>query len=137
MKTYTVIDHTADIGIEAYGKTPQEIFVNMAKGMFSLITNLKNVNKENCFNINVNGEDKESLLISWLNELIYLFDTEKVVLREFKIETCGETELKARVCGEKINPEKHILKTQIKAATYHMLKFEHNQQWKATVIFDV
>jgi SHS2 domain-containing protein len=137
MKTYTIIDHTADVGIEAYGKTPQDIFVNMAQGMFGLITNLKNVNKEKCFNININGEDKESLLISWLNELIYLFDTEKVILKEFKIEIFEETKLKAKVCGEKINLDKHVLEAQIKAATYHMLKFEHNQQWKATVIFDV
>ncbi|MBI4744325.1 MAG: archease [Actinobacteria bacterium] len=83
-KDFVIINHTADVGIEAYGKTPEEIFVNMAKGMFSLITDPESVSEEICFDVNIKGEDRDSLLINWLNELIYLYDTENVVFKNSK-----------------------------------------------------
>ena len=78
MDKFDVIDHTADIGIVAYGASPTEVLVNAAIGMFSLITDLDQVGTSHRQNISLVGEDYEELLITWLNELLYYFDAENI-----------------------------------------------------------
>jgi SHS2 domain-containing protein len=137
-KDFEFIDHTADIGITAYGADMKQIFANAARGLFSIITNLDNVASTKKLDIQVIAPDREALLLQWLNELIYLFETRKMLFSRFEITVITDTELKAKAFGEKINLKKHELKTQVKATTYHMLKIEHNELgWTAQVIFDV
>jgi SHS2 domain-containing protein len=137
-KDFEFIDHTADIGITAYGADMKQVFANAARGLFSIITNLDNVASTKKLDIQVTAPDREALLLQWLNELIYLFETRKMLFSRFEITVIADTELKAKAFGEKINLKKHELKTQVKAATYHMLKIEQNEDgWKAQVIFDV
>ena len=137
-KDFEFIDHTADIGITAYGADMKQIFANAARGLFSIITNLDNVASTKKLDIQVIAPDREALLLQWLNELIYLFETRKMLFSRFEITVITDTELKAKAFGEKINLKKHELKTQVKATTYHMLKIEQNELgWTAQVIFDV
>ena len=79
----------------------------------------------------------ESLLVAWLNELIYLFDVDNFLLKRFDISRLTETELKARAYGEKVDTSRHNLKLGIKAATYHMLKVENGKTNMVQVIFDI
>jgi SHS2 domain-containing protein len=73
-----------------------------------------------------------------LNELIYLFDVEHILLKRFEIEDLTKTQLKARCYGEKIEPSRHKLKTGVKAATYYMLSVDRdNNGYKVQIIFDV
>jgi SHS2 domain-containing protein len=137
MPDFEVIDHTADIGIIAYGKDKEEVFANSAYGMFSLIAELEGVADEACYNIEVGADDEESLLVTWLNELLYLFDVERVIFKRFEIVELGEYRLQANAYGEKFNPSRHSLKMQIKAATYYLLKLEKGNGFKAKIIFDV
>lgn len=137
MKQFEVVNHTADIGIRAYGKTPQEVFENAAAGMFSLMADLSTVKESESFDISVEGEDRENLLVEWLNELLYFFETENVLLKKFEITEWSDHHLSARITGERIDLQRHSLETQIKAATYHTLKVSHNDLWQAQVIFDV
>jgi len=137
MKPFEIVDHTADIGIKAYGKTPQEVFENAALGMFSLMVDLSTVQEKEVLDIAIEGEDRENLLVEWLNELIYFFETENILLKRFEITEWSDYHLIARAYGEKIDLKKHSLEAQIKAATYHMLKVSHNDIWQAQVIFDV
>ena len=89
-------------------------------------------------NIQVTAPDREALLVNWLNELIYLFEAKGLLFNRFDITLLTDIRLKAIGYGEKINLNKHELKTQVKAATYHMLIIEQNKDgWKAQVIFDV
>ena len=137
-KDFEFIDHTADIGITAYGADMKQIFANAARGLFSIITNLDNVASTKKLDIQVIAPDREALLLQWLNELIYLFETRKMLFSRFEITVITDTEVKAKAFGEKINLKKHELKTQVKATTYHMLKIEQNELgWTAQVIFDV
>jgi SHS2 domain-containing protein len=137
MKIFEVVDHTADIGIKAYGKTPQQVFENAAVGMFSLMADLSGVEEKESFDIEAEGEDRESLLVDWLNELLYVFETKEMLLKRFEVTKWTEHHLLGKAYGEKINLKKHQLEAQIKAATYHMLKVSHNDTWLAQVIFDV
>lgn len=128
------LDHPSDVGIIAYGKTSQEIFENAAYGMFSTMAELDAVDKKIPVQVKVTGEDLESLLINWLNELIFDEDAKKLLLKEFDIKKLSPTALEAVVWGEKIDPSRHLLYRPIKAATYNQLQIKENQ---ATIVFDV
>ena len=136
-KEFEVLDHTADIGIIAYGKDMNETFANAAKGMFSLITELDDVVETEHRDIELTAPDQESLLVAWLNELIYLFDVDNILFKRFSINRLSNKHLKARSYGEKVDASRHKLKLGIKAATYHMLKIDKSNGFQVQVIFDI
>jgi len=138
MQAFEILEHTADIGIKAYGNTLKEAFENAALGMFSLITNPENIKSRLSKEIFVEAEDRESLLVEWLNEIIYRFEVDYEVYKRFEIiEWDEEYRLRAIVYGEELDLGRHEIKTQIKACSYHMLKIEREDCWYAQVIFDV
>jgi len=136
-KDFEILDHTADVGIIAYGTDMKQAFANAARGLFSLITELDDVHEVLHRDIKVSAADEESLLVQWLNELIYLFDTENIIFKRFEIIHLNNTLLKARSYGEKVDRTRHKLKTGVKAATYHMLKINKDDGGKVQVLFDI
>jgi SHS2 domain-containing protein len=136
-KRFEVIDHTADIGIAAYGADLKEAFANAAYALFSLMVDLEDVGDAICHEVEVISEDRMDLLVAWLNELIYLFETENMLLKRFEIGELTETRLRASCYGEKIDPLHHKIKTAVKAATYHMLKIEEGDGFRVQVLFDI
>ena len=136
-KRFEVIDHTADIGIAAYGEDLKEAFANAAYALFSLMADLDGVDDASCHQVDVTAEDRSELLVAWLNELIYLFEVENVLFKRFEIGKIEETRLRARCYGEKIDTERHRIKLGVKAATYHMLKVEEGDGFRVQVLFDI
>jgi len=136
-KRFEVIDHTADVGIAAYGKDLKEAFANAAYALFSLMADLDGVGDASCHQVEVTAEDRSELLVAWLNELIYLFEVENVLFKRFDIGELKETRLRASCYGEKIDPERHKMKMGVKAATYHMLKVEEGDGFRVQVLFDI
>ena len=106
MNKFEILDHTADVGLVAWGETKEEVFANAALGMFSLICNVEEVNGGFATQVEVEGSDYEDLLVTWLNELLYLFEAEEVLLKEFNIQV-GQYYLKAQVEGEPLDTQKH------------------------------
>ena len=137
MKDFELLEHTADVGIIAHGNDLNQLFVNAASGLFSLITDLENISDSIEKRVKVTAMDREGLLFEWLNELIYLLDRNNMVFSRFFITKINDTELKARIYGEKVNLSKHSIKRGVKAATYHMLRIDQNNGFKAQVIFDI
>src|SRR6266702_2187852 len=84
-RAYEVFAHTADVGIHAFGRTLPELFIPAAQGMESLVVAPEQVRESVSREIAVEGHDIVSLLIAWLNELIFLFDTEYLLFRTFDI----------------------------------------------------
>jgi len=136
-KDFEIIDHTADIGIRAYGANMNQAFANAARALFSLITELDDVDEVLHRDTKITAPDEESLLVEWLNELIYLFDVENILFKRFDITQLNNTQLKARSYGEKVDSSKHKLKIGVKAATYHMLKVDKGDGCKVQVLFDI
>ena len=135
---FKVLDHTADIGITAYGTDIKELFANAALGLFSLMIDLNTVKEDIQREIEVSAEDEETLLVEWLNELIYIFDVEHIIFKRFLIDVLNSGQIKARCFGEKLKLGHHKLERQVKAATYHMLKIsKRNGDYEVTVIFDI
>jgi SHS2 domain-containing protein len=136
MKRFELIEHTADMGLAAYGKTLAEAFANAAYGMFSIIAELDNVKEVESRRIEIKEDDKESLLFEWLNSLLYYFDVETLIFKRFDIVEFGDDHLAAVCRGEKYDPARHRLKTAVKSATYHMLEVDKEKK-RVQVIFDV
>ena len=128
------IEHTADLAIRAYGRDMSELFANAAHGMFALMVE-HSVEEPICEReVSLEGMDQESLLVDWLNELIYLHEVEGETYPQFDIETLSPTQLKAHVTG---GPTKSKTKA-IKAATFHELAIEEMADGLvATIVFDV
>ena len=136
-KDFEILDHTADVGIIAYGADMKQAFANAGRALFSLITELDDVEEVLHRDAELTATDEESLLVEWLNELIYQFDTEGIIFKRFDISQLDNTRLKARGYGEKVDKSKHRLKVEVKAATYHMLKVEKNDGCQVQVLFDI
>ncbi len=146
MKKFEVIEHTADMGIKAYGKDLSELFTNAAYGMASLITDLEKVNPKDSKDISLEAENREELLVSWLNEIIYLSASKSMLFSKFEVSEMDERHLKAKIFGEEFDTTRHQIETEFKAATYHRLKISNlkgdNSTFpegilQAEIIFDI
>lgn len=135
MKRFEEVDHTADVGIRAYGSTLDELFSNVAAGMFSLITDLESVRPVGEFEVKVSAKDLKSLLFDFLSELLFLHETEKLLLSEFETKV-RDLALDARVRGERIDRDRHPLHLNVKAVTYHAMELDP-MKGVAQVIFDI
>jgi len=137
-KKYKFINHTADVGIKVWGESLESLFENTAYSMFDILTELDKVKAKNSLGVEIEGKRTDELLADWLRNLLYKFNGEGYLLREFNIEEISKKGLKAKVRGEKLNLSRHILKTEIKAVTYHGLEVKKTGQgYEAQVIFDV
>ncbi len=88
--------------------------------------------------ITVEAIDYNDLLIRFLNELIYLFAVKKALFSKFEIIDLSQSRLKVKACGELFDEQKHCIKEEIKAATYHNVNIEKTgSQFRVTIIFDV
>lgn len=134
---FEIIEHTADIGIRAKGASLKEAFANAALGLFSIITEPEKIKGEICREVEVNGSDEGSLLVAWLNELIYLFEVEEMLFNRFDIIELSDKRLKAFIYGERIDRSRHPIKLGVKATTYHMLNIEKGDGCEVQVLFDI
>lgn len=136
---YEIIDHTADIGIRAFGRSRKELFSHMAEGMSSLIVPPEEVKPRRWVPIKAQAKDWDLLLVAWLKELLYLFDTQHFLGKEFRIQRLEPTEIEATVAGETLDLNRHSVDKEVKAVTYCDLKMTQGPDgtWMAQVIFDI
>jgi SHS2 domain-containing protein len=138
MKTYELVDHTADVGVKAYGKTLSEAFENAAKGMFDIITDSSEIESIGQYDIELEAPDLEQLIVDWLSELLYLNTARNQVFGFFKVELDEKKKkLSAKIFGEKFAIPKHKIGTEIKAVTYHMLEVSKKKPFHVQVLFDI
>jgi SHS2 domain-containing protein len=138
---FEIIDHTADIGSKVYGLTLEDIFEQAAISMYSIIffNNVPNIEPIGEYEINLNSSDLEQLLVDWLDEILFIFSTENIVICKFKLEiNLDKISLNAKIIGQTVSEEQLKATCEIKAVTFHMLKIEKvNDQWEASILFDV
>ena len=138
-KPYTIIEHTADIGLETEGDSMEEAFAHAAVGMFDILSDGSNVECTTSVPVKVDAEDPEELLVNYLTELLYLYDVEGILFHEFTVrisELGGTWELVGEARGEMFDVNKHNYPIEIKAVTYHMLEVKENPPF-VRVIFDL
>ena len=132
------IEHPSDVGFEVYGDTLEELYANAAIAMYSLMTDVDEIEGDEEREIEINSEDLYSLMFDWLDELIFLFDSESLVMRSFDIAIDESNFSIHGTCkGGKFDPSKHVSGIIIKAVTYNMMQIKKNEIWKARVVLDV
>ena len=138
---WSVVEHTADVGIEVRAATLEALFADAAAGFCDVITEAARIGggEERTFEVDAAGLDL--LLVAWLEELLFRFETTGVLYPrgEATVEGKGDSwSLRARMRGERFDSARQPLKVQVKAITYHELEVARDEQgWRARVIFDI
>ncbi len=139
MRKFEYIEHTADIGVKAYGDTIDMAFANAAEAMFALITDNSDIDPAESVRLDIEAMDREGLLVKFLSELIILHESENLVLTDFNVEL-ADNRLAVTMKGERFSDRKHGGGTCVKGVSYHMLEIvEHEAQRPAyvQVLFDI
>lgn len=127
MASFEILEHTADIGIRAFGNSLQELFENAALAVESIALDPEQVDPHFAYPLAAGGEDLEALLVAWLNEIVYYLDGKRIAMSRFEVETLTETEVVGRGWGEPRDAERHPARLVVKAATYHQLTIRQSE----------
>lgn len=138
---YDFFDHTGDIGVTLTAATCDALFAAAAQAFTESITPLERVEARRPEEIAVDAPELDLLLVDFLSELLYRFDTRGWLTRDAEItlrERDGGWALEGTLSGEKLDPDRHPIKILIKAVTYHGLQIVHRSgEWSANVVFDI
>lgn len=133
---YKFIDHPSDVGMEVEGETLNELFINAAKGMLSLISEPVSRNKKISKQLHLKEDSPEELLHSYLSEILWFITNERFFPLKIYISRINESSLDAKLEGIRLKKEE--MKGEVKALTYHQLKIiRRDQIWFTRLIFDV
>src|SRR5690242_7477850 len=115
---FETLEHPADVGFRAWGNSIEELFGNCAAALISIILDPSHVTGRHQWNLEAEASDRESLLVNWLNEVLYHVDTRRLVFDSFAIKIQEPFRLSCEATGEQRSPEKHPVRVSVKAATY-------------------
>lgn len=129
---------TADTGLLAWGASPEELFENAALGLGALMADPRGVRALERRAVEARGFDAGALLVAWLNEWVYLFDTEAFLLREARVTAIEKGLVRGEGRGERYDPSRHRLRDAVKAVTYHRLEIrEAGGRLRARLVVDL
>jgi SHS2 domain-containing protein len=131
---------TADAAFEVVASSLEELFQDAAIAIFEIMADTRTVRPAKTLRIELISDDIEGLFFDWLSELVYLKDTESILFCGFEVSILENEsyELMATVSGDTIDQQKHILRSDIKAVTYHLFEFKKTgKNWTARVVLDI
>ena len=135
---YEFFDHTADVGIHAWGRTLQDVFGQGALALRELVVERSAVRAVTRRPVSLEGDDEARLFQQWLTELLFWFSTDKFLPAEWEFTTLTPTRLEGTVAGEPFDVARHAQGQEVKAITLHELALERTPDgWDARVIVDV
>jgi SHS2 domain-containing protein len=136
--SFDLLEHPADIGFRARGATLEELFANSAHALLSIILASSNIRPIQSISIPGSGADPESLLVNWLNEVLYYVDGRRMALGTFDVVRVDETRVECIARGEPRDRDRHASRLGVKAVTYHQLKVALMEGgWIAEVFVDI
>jgi SHS2 domain-containing protein len=135
---YEVFEHTADLGIRIRADDLNALFVEAGHALFSVITqDTSAIRPIETVEFQIEAQEMDYLLVDWLNELLFAFESRGLLLTDFSVKIDGE-HLQARAQGEPVDDARHRLEHEVKAITYHGLQvIRSDQGWLAEVILDI
>ncbi len=134
MHWYEEVEHTADWAFRVRGRSLQELFANAAHAMFSLERSVEMGKHDLVREVEVDGADRETLLVNWLNELLYLGQEYREAYGRVDILEINDGHLRALVHGRHEDEAQRY----IKAVTFHNLELKCGSNgWEATLVLDV
>ena len=135
---YRMLKHTSDVGVRVEGQSANELFANAAYALFDVMADLNRVEVRESLRLEVDGADRNDLMVSWLTEVLYLFQSTGYLLREFDILDASETRVAATARGEKFDPDRHDILREIKGILASKCRTEKiGNKWTAQVVFEI
>ena len=135
MEPFRVLEHTADVGFEAFGSTREEVFANAGRALMNIIVDLESVDPAAGVPVQAEGSDPPDLLVNWLSEILYLYDADGWVFRGFEVRSLTDRSISAIARGEKFDPARHQVNLLVKAVTYHQLALEMNADGRRAQVY--
>jgi len=137
-KKYRITKHQAELAVRISGSSQADLFANSAFALFDVMTDLTAIEIKERIPLEVEGSDCDDLMVNWMRELLYLYQGSGYLLKEFRISDVKDTIVKAEVCGEKVDPDRHDIKQEIAAVAFHKSRMEKTgNQWIAQLIFEL
>jgi SHS2 domain-containing protein len=137
-RPYRQLPHTADLAWRLWGASLPELFENAGRALSATLTDRRYLCRRETREVSLASGDREALLVDWLNHLLYLFDIDGFLGRDFQVLSLTPERMEAKVWGEKFDPGRHPGKTAVKAATFHQLSIVPvGDGWQATVVLDL
>jgi protein archease len=138
---FAFFDHTGDIGVDVRAPSLEQLFAEAACALTEILTEPALVQSRVSAEVSLRSPEVDLLMVDWLNELLYLFETRAMLVRSARVTVAREGEeprLDATVEGEPFDPARHPIKVAVKAVTYHALEVvETTGLWRATIVVDV
>lgn len=137
VKSYREIDHSGDVGIEAWGNSAAELMENLTRGLFGLFARAT-AEHVLAHDLEVVSKSESDLVVDWLSEVIAMAAANGVTYSGVVVKSIDRTSARGTLLGEATDPARHDLRFDVKAATYHGLVFERTASgYHACVIFDL
>jgi protein archease len=138
-KKYRITKHQSELAVKVVGASQADLFANSAYTLFDvMVADLDKVDCKDHIPLEIEGTDRDDLMVNWMRELFYLYQGSGYLLKDFQIREVKDTIVKAEVAGEKIDPDRHEIKQEIAAIAFHKSRMDKTgNQWTAQVIFEV
>jgi SHS2 domain-containing protein len=135
---YRITKHQTELAVRITGNTQADLFVNSGLALFDVMADVDRIEVKERLPLQVEGADRDELIVNWLRELLYLYQSGGYLLKEFTITEIKDTIVKAEVCGEKTDPDRHEIKQEIATVAEHKSRMQKTgNQWIAQVIFEL
>ena len=138
--TFRFLEHTADVGVEVTAPDLPRAFSEAGIALFGIMTDISKFGSQESVSISSSGHDLESLLYSWLEELIYIFGTSELVLTRIDVAefSTDPPAIRAVGYGEVFDPSLHGGGTEVKAITYHRMEIKTSKKkWILRYFVDI
>ena len=135
---FEILEHTADIGFRAWGRSREEMFENAALALESVALDVEEVEPRTVYPIAATGDDEASLLVNWLSEVLFYLDGRRVAMRRFRVDLLTSSQIVGQGWGEPRESERPRPKLVVKGVTYHQLTIARTKDgWSADVYLDI
>lgn len=137
-KKYRILNRPSELVIKVSGKTQAELFANSAFALFDLMTEIEKVEVRDHLPLEVEGVDRDDLMVNWMRELLYLFQGSGYLLKEIRVTEVREDYVRGEVSGEKFDPDRHEIQREIRSVVFHQSRMQKTgDRWTAQVIFEI
>lgn len=138
MGRWELFQHGADIGVRGIGRTLAEAFEQAAVALTGVVTDPATVAPQDAVQVTCRDGDRELLLVTWLNALVYEMATRRMLFSRFEVTLNGET-LQATAWGERVDVDRHQPAVEVKGATFTELRVRQDPDgtWIAQCVVDV
>src|SRR3989475_8488345 len=133
-KKYRLTTRQSELAVRIVGNSPADLFANSAYALFDVMTEIEKIEIKDRLPLEVEGADRDDLMVNWMRELLYLYQGSGYLLKEFVVQDVKDNYIRGKVSGEKFDPDRHEIQREISAVVSHQSRMEKTgDQWTAQV----